>query len=130
MADSNIDEQPKGNPEAITDSRPRSPKLSVISAGLLRYRKVLIIASHIVVFAVSLMLSFLLASNMQFSHSWLADNASIRFFQAISRLVAVCRHIGSYGDSACIAFEHLDYCGFMVLDFEYGYAEKKPAKSG
>jgi FlaA1/EpsC-like NDP-sugar epimerase len=73
MADSNIDEQSQDNPEGITDSRSRSSKLSVTPAGLLRYRKVLIIASHVVVFAVSLMLSFLLASNMRFSHVWLAE---------------------------------------------------------
>jgi len=40
---------------------------------LLRFRKPLIILAHIIVFAASLMLSFLLASNMQFRRSWLVE---------------------------------------------------------
>ena len=38
---------------------------------LLRFRKPLIILAHIIVFAASLMFSFLLASNMQFRRDWL-----------------------------------------------------------
>ena len=41
--------------------------------ALLRYRKPLIILAHIVAFAASLMLSFLLAHNMQFRRSWLVE---------------------------------------------------------
>jgi len=40
---------------------------------LLRFRKPLIILAHIIIFAVSLMLSFLLASNMQFRRDWLVE---------------------------------------------------------
>jgi FlaA1/EpsC-like NDP-sugar epimerase len=40
---------------------------------LLRYRKVLIIFSHIVVFALSLMFAFLLANNMQFRRGWVTE---------------------------------------------------------
>jgi FlaA1/EpsC-like NDP-sugar epimerase len=42
------------------------------SPSLLHYRKFLIIAVHTVVFAVSLLLSFVLANNMQFNIEWLA----------------------------------------------------------
>jgi len=41
--------------------------------ALLRFRKPLIILAHIVAFAASLMLSFLLANNMQFRQSWLVQ---------------------------------------------------------
>ncbi len=37
---------------------------------LLRFRKPLIILAHIIAFAISLMLSFLVANNMQFQRSW------------------------------------------------------------
>ncbi|MCD4831593.1 MAG: polysaccharide biosynthesis protein [Anaerohalosphaeraceae bacterium] len=39
--------------------------------GILRFRKQLIMLAHTVVFAVSLMLAFLLISNMQFQREWL-----------------------------------------------------------
>ncbi len=43
------------------------------TSGLLRYRKLLIILAHTAVFAASLMLSFLVANNMQFKRSWLVE---------------------------------------------------------
>ncbi len=49
------------------------PEFSPPPAALLRYRKSLIILAHIVAFAASLMLSFLLAHNMQLKRSWLVD---------------------------------------------------------
>ena len=55
-------------------SKNQSPsELSVPPATLLHYRKPLIILAHIVAFAASLMLSFLLANNMQFRRSWFVD---------------------------------------------------------
>jgi FlaA1/EpsC-like NDP-sugar epimerase len=42
-------------------------------ALLLRHRRPLIILAHIIAFAASLMLSFLLANNMQFKRSWLVE---------------------------------------------------------
>jgi FlaA1/EpsC-like NDP-sugar epimerase len=41
------------------------------AAALLRFRKPLIVLAHVVAFAMSLMLSFLLANNMQFRQKWL-----------------------------------------------------------
>jgi len=49
------------------------PELSVPPPALLHYRKPLIILVHIIAFAASLMLSFLLANNMQFRRSWLVE---------------------------------------------------------
>jgi len=61
----------------------------VLPALLLRYRKLLIILAHIIVFAVSLMLSFLVASNMQFRRSWLMEQYPLLllFFIAIKLVV-------------------------------------------
>jgi FlaA1/EpsC-like NDP-sugar epimerase len=64
MADSNRNTQLK--------SRSEDPlELSRPPAALLRFRKPLIILAHVIAFATSLMLSFLLANNMQFRRSWL-----------------------------------------------------------
>ncbi len=43
---------------------------SALPAGLLRFRKQIIMLVHIVVFALSLMMAFLLVSNMQFQREW------------------------------------------------------------
>ncbi|MEE9370648.1 MAG: nucleoside-diphosphate sugar epimerase/dehydratase [Sedimentisphaerales bacterium] len=61
----------------------------VLPALLLRYRKLLIILAHIIVFAVSLMLSFLVANNMQFRRSWLLEQYPLLllFFIAIKLVV-------------------------------------------
>jgi len=47
------------------------PAFQSSSSMLLRFRRPLIVFAHIVVFAASLMLSFLVASNMQFNTKWL-----------------------------------------------------------
>ncbi len=55
---------------------------------LMRYRRVLIIFAHIAAFAASLMLSFLVANNMQFRRDWLiAQYPSLLFFFIIIKLV-------------------------------------------
>ena len=64
MPDSNINPEPKGKNE---------PEYSTLPASLLTFRKPLIILAHIIAFAASLMLSFLLANNMQFKYSWLVE---------------------------------------------------------
>ena len=56
--------------------------------ALLRHRKFLIIFAHIVAFAASLMLSFLVANNMQFRRDWLIDQYPfLLFFFIIIKLV-------------------------------------------
>ncbi|MBN1392721.1 MAG: polysaccharide biosynthesis protein [Sedimentisphaerales bacterium] len=58
------------------------------SSLLLRYRKLLIIFAHILAFAASLMLSFLVANNMQFRRVWLIDQyPPLLFFFVIIKLV-------------------------------------------
>ena len=50
-----------------------SPEVLTPPPMLLKLRKHLIILAHVIVFAGSLMMSFLLASNMQFRREWLVD---------------------------------------------------------
>jgi len=64
MTDSNANTQLKRKVQ-------KPSELAPIPAVLLRYRKPLIILAHIVVFAASLLLSFLLIHNMQLRRSWL-----------------------------------------------------------
>ncbi len=66
MPDSNINTQPK-------DKSQNQPEPPMPPAALLKFRKPLIILVHIIVFAISLMLSFLLANNMQFKRAWLVE---------------------------------------------------------
>jgi FlaA1/EpsC-like NDP-sugar epimerase len=47
--------------------------LSPPPATLLKFRKLLIICAHLLCFAIALMLSFLLANNMQFNSTWLFE---------------------------------------------------------
>ena len=63
-----------------------NPTASKSSPNLvLRFRKPLIVLAHIVVFAGSLMLSFLVASNMQFKREWLVGQypTLVVFFVAV-----------------------------------------------
>ena len=66
MADSNTNTRQK-------DETKGPLKLLTPPAVLLRFRKPLIILAHIIAFAASLMLSFLLANNMQFKARWLVE---------------------------------------------------------
>jgi len=54
------------------NSRENQQDTALAAAGLLRYRRVLIVTAHIVAFAAALFLSFLLANNMRLSRKWLA----------------------------------------------------------
>ena len=65
-------------PEADTDTSPKNKEREpLVSPGsltlLLRYRKPLIVAAHILAFAASLMLAFLLANNMALKREWLVE---------------------------------------------------------
>jgi FlaA1/EpsC-like NDP-sugar epimerase len=50
------------------------------AAPLLRFRKPLIISAHILVFTLSLMLSFLIANNMQFKQTWFVYQYPLMLF--------------------------------------------------
>jgi FlaA1/EpsC-like NDP-sugar epimerase len=64
----------------------KPPELSPVPAALLRYRKPLIILAHILVFAASLFLSFLLVNNMQLKLSWLNLYPPLLLFVLIVKL--------------------------------------------
>jgi FlaA1/EpsC-like NDP-sugar epimerase len=66
MPDSEKNTQPK-------EKKPYLSEPSTPPAALLKFRRPLILISHIGVFAASLMLSFLLAMNLQFQRSWLLE---------------------------------------------------------
>ncbi len=80
---------PEPDTDTQIDERKQQPGFSVPPSVLLRFRKPLIILAHIVVFAVSLMFSFLLASNMQFRSKWLVQQypTLLVFFIAIKLVV-------------------------------------------
>ncbi|MFA5252181.1 MAG: nucleoside-diphosphate sugar epimerase/dehydratase [Phycisphaerae bacterium] len=77
MPDSNENTQ-------IKDDNQNTSELSIF----MRYRKFLIIFAHIVAFAASLMLAFLVANNMQFRRDWLTDQyPPLLFFFILIKLV-------------------------------------------
>ncbi len=81
MSDSNT------NAEMKSDV-PNSSESSPPHALLLRHRRPLILLAHITAFAASLMLSFLLANNMQFKRSWLVEQyPTLLLFFIIIKLV-------------------------------------------
>jgi FlaA1/EpsC-like NDP-sugar epimerase len=81
MADSNTNTQ-------LKDKNQNPPVLSTPPTVLLTFRKPLIILAHIIAFAASLMLSFLLASNMQFRYRWLVEQYPLLlFFFIIIKLI-------------------------------------------
>jgi len=81
MPDSDINTQSKDTNQKPSES-PKPP-------ALLSFRKPLIVLTHIIVFAASLMLAFLLASNMQFRRSWLTEQYPLLliFFVIIKPIV-------------------------------------------
>jgi len=66
MQDPNTNKQPNNDDQ-------NQSAYSPLPVLLLRFRRPLIILAHITAFAASLMLSFLLASNMQFTRTWLVQ---------------------------------------------------------
>ncbi len=71
------------------DSQQTDSSVPMPPAGLLRYRKLLIILIHTLVFATALILSFLLVSNMQFRRRWLVEQypKMLLYFLLIKLLV-------------------------------------------
>ncbi|MBA7602232.1 UDP-N-acetyl-alpha-D-glucosamine C6 dehydratase [subsurface metagenome] len=82
MPEPKTNTQAEDNPKAVSPL-PRPP------ARLLAFRKPLIILAHIIAFALSLLLSFLLAHNMRFSRTWLVEQYPILllFFVVIKLVV-------------------------------------------
>ena len=80
---------PDSNANTQLKNKNQNPsELTMPPTALLRHRKFLIIFAHIVVFAASLMLSFLVANNMQFRRDWLIDQyPPLLFFSIIIKLV-------------------------------------------
>jgi FlaA1/EpsC-like NDP-sugar epimerase len=79
MPDSNTNTKPKRKAQ-------KPSELAPVPAVLLRYRKPLIILAHIVVFAASLLLSFLLIHNMQLRRSWLQFYPPLLLFIIVVKL--------------------------------------------
>jgi FlaA1/EpsC-like NDP-sugar epimerase len=67
MPDSNTNTQQNNTGQSQLELSTSPP------SALLRFRKPLIVVAHIIAFAASLMLSFLVANNMQFRRSWLVE---------------------------------------------------------
>ena len=62
------------NPNIQTSQEPKEKSdTEMLPAGILRFRKQIIMLAHIVVFAISLMMAFLLVNNMQFRSEWLVQ---------------------------------------------------------
>jgi len=61
----------------LKDNNQNQSELAAPTSVWLRYRRALIVSAHIVAFAASLMLSFLLANNMQFRRNWLIQQYPI-----------------------------------------------------
>jgi len=79
---------PDSNANTQLKNKNQNPSELSMPPALLRHRKFLIIFAHIVAFAASLMLSFLVANNMQFRRSWLIDQYPLLlFFFIIIKLV-------------------------------------------
>ncbi|MHC4112729.1 MAG: polysaccharide biosynthesis protein [Planctomycetota bacterium] len=78
---------PDSNTNTQLKQRTQQPsELSSVPAVLLRYRKPLIILAHIVVFAASLFLSFLLSNSMEFPGTWLDLYPPLLLFVLIVKL--------------------------------------------
>ena len=62
------------NPNIQISQEPKEKNdTEMLPAGILRFRKQIIMLAHIIVFAMSLMMAFLLVSNMQFRSEWLVQ---------------------------------------------------------
>jgi FlaA1/EpsC-like NDP-sugar epimerase len=71
------------------NSLPDKNDTKTLSVGILKFRKQIIMLVHIVAFAVSLMMAFLLVNNMQFRAEWLVRRQypELLFFFVIIKLV-------------------------------------------
>jgi FlaA1/EpsC-like NDP-sugar epimerase len=68
------------------NENPNPPQPSAPPALLLRFRRSLIVLAHIVAFAASLMLSFLVVQNMQFKREWLELYPALLLFFLVVKL--------------------------------------------
>ena len=80
MADPNTKTQLKNRNQNL-------PELSMPPAVLLTFRKPLIILAHVIAFAASLMLSFLVANRMQITRTWLGQYPALLLFFLVIKLV-------------------------------------------
>ncbi len=124
-------------PESKTNTHTEDSERSVSSLPappprLLMFRKPLIIFTHIITFAVSLLLSFLLAYNMRFSRSWVVGQypillaifryyqaGGIRSFQAVSRVVALRWDFRPFRHTAGIISQHVRNRSTVVRLYEH-----------
>ena len=77
---------PETNTQPIDKNQDRSEFSTVPPAVLLRFRRPLIVIAHIVAFAASLMLSFLVVQNMQFRREWLDVYPAVLLFFLLVKL--------------------------------------------
>ncbi|MCJ7693312.1 MAG: polysaccharide biosynthesis protein [Sedimentisphaerales bacterium] len=82
MPDSNENKQPENSNQNI-------PQIAMPQAAIFRFRRSLIVLAHIVAFSVSLLLSFLVAHNMQFRMDVLAEQyfPLLAFFLIVKLIV-------------------------------------------
>ncbi len=86
MPDSNANREPP-NPGQKPPEFPSPP------TALLRFRKALIVLAHVAAFATSLLLSFLLANNMQFKREWLFEQyPSLLLLSGVIKLAVFARY--------------------------------------
>ena len=86
MPESNANPQPPN-----TGQNP--PEFPSPPTALLRFRKALIVLAHVIAFATSLLLSFLLANNMQFKREWLVEQyPSLLLLSGIIKLAVFARY--------------------------------------
>lgn len=73
--------------EQLKDNKEKQTQFATPSATVLKLRKPIIVLTHIIAFAVSLLFSFLLANNMQLKYSWLVNQyPSMLLFLCVIKL--------------------------------------------
>ncbi len=77
---------PETNTQPSDKNQDRSEFSTAPPAVLLRFRRPLIVVAHIVAFAASLMLSFLVVQNMQFRREWLDVYPAVLLFFLLVKL--------------------------------------------
>lgn len=90
-------ESDSGTQKNNTEQSPASLPARRDSANpLLKFRRPLIVLAHIIVFAVSLLMSFLVASNMQFNTNWLIGQYPLALVFFVVIKIAVFGLFGQY----------------------------------
>ena len=114
---------PETNTNTKPDKKIQNPIqfLTAPPAVLLRFRKPLIVLTHILAFVASLMLSFLVCRyipNITPVYAY-SKTAGFRTFQTISRLVEIRRDFRPDWDSTCLANEHSNHRPYMVRGWQH-----------